>query len=59
VRLLEAHGIGLRLTAGNKRFPLDPVEPVLVVEQRDVGITPVCASDAKLAAVGRGAGYRI
>jgi hypothetical protein len=29
-RLLEAHGV---------RFPLDLVEPVLVVEQRDVGIT--------------------
>jgi hypothetical protein len=37
-RLLEAHGVSLRLPTRTKRFPLNLVQPLLVVKQRHVGI---------------------
>jgi hypothetical protein len=40
-RLLEAHGVSLRLPTRNERFPFNLVQPLLVVKQRHVGITTV------------------
>jgi hypothetical protein len=50
-RLMEAHGVSLRLPTRNERFSLNLVQPRLVVKKCHVRITTVCAGDAKLAAV--------
>src|SRR5438477_911053 len=51
-RLLEDHGVDLRLAACNKRLALDLIEPLLVQKHRPVGITTVLPGEPELAAVG-------
>src|SRR6266850_4107510 len=52
-RLLEAHGVDLRLAARHKRFAFDLIEPLLVIKHRDVGMTAARPRDAELTAVNR------
>src|SRR5438045_1462143 len=49
-RLLEAHRVKFRLAAGPERSALDLIEPLLVIEHRDVGVAAARLGEAELTA---------
>src|ERR1700680_30210 len=50
-RLLETNGVGRRVFPRRKRFPLDLIEPLLVIEHRDRRMAAIRPHDAQLTAV--------
>src|SRR4029077_9601763 len=50
-RLLETHGVDFRLSAPNKRFAFELIQPIVVMKHRDVRVTAVRSRDSELAAV--------
>src|SRR6266436_9999881 len=50
-RLLKTHGVDFRLSARNKRFALDLIQPIAVMKHRDIGVTTIHPCDSELAAV--------
>src|SRR5712672_484627 len=52
-RLLEDHGVDLRLPASDGCCSFKPIEALLVIEYRNVGIAAVCPRNSKLSAVSR------